>query len=165
MSDIFKTKQNNTWVGIPSLIGPQGPTGPQGIQGPQGTAAGFSDTTNVTVTELAPGATPTVQAQTSGPATSTVLNFSFGLPGTPKFSEVTIPSSSWSYVSASQRYTATVTLTGMTASANALVGGLSSSMEAIISNSVYCSGQGTNSLIFTAFSKPSSSLKFGVYWL
>ena len=36
MSDIFKTKQNNTWVGIPSLIGPQGPTGPQGLQGPQG---------------------------------------------------------------------------------------------------------------------------------
>ena len=36
MSDIFKAKINNQWVGIPSLIGPQGPQGPQGEQGPPG---------------------------------------------------------------------------------------------------------------------------------
>lgn len=51
MSDIFRAKQNNQWVGIPALkgdtgatgprgpqgeVGPTGPTGPQGIQGPIG---------------------------------------------------------------------------------------------------------------------------------
>lgn len=39
MSDIFKAKINNQWVGIPSLTGERGPQGPQGetgAQGPQG---------------------------------------------------------------------------------------------------------------------------------
>lgn len=36
MSDIFKTKINNQWVGIPSLVGPQGPQGETGPQGPAG---------------------------------------------------------------------------------------------------------------------------------
>ena len=36
MTGILKIKNNNTWVDIPAIIGPQGPQGPQGLQGPKG---------------------------------------------------------------------------------------------------------------------------------
>ena len=36
MSDIFKAKINNEWVGIPALQGEQGPQGIQGVQGERG---------------------------------------------------------------------------------------------------------------------------------
>ena len=48
MSDIFKVKQNGTWVGIPTLIGPQGPQGVQGEQGPVGDPGIYYGTTTPT---------------------------------------------------------------------------------------------------------------------
>lgn len=82
MSDIFKTKQNNQWVGIPALIGPQGPEGPQGIQGPKGDtgdAAGIGSVT-ATATSLPAGSSPTASATCSGPDTNKSFAFTFGIP-------------------------------------------------------------------------------------
>ena len=103
MSDIFKVKQNDQWVGIPALIGqtgPQGPRGlqgstgpqgPQGIQGPQGPqgvqgsvgptgdSAGFG-TPTATAMPLNVGSNPTVSVSASGPDTEKVFNFTFGIP-------------------------------------------------------------------------------------
>ena len=85
MSDIFKAKINNQWVGIPSLTGERGPQGPQGETGAQGpagqngTSAGINSAT-ATVTELGRNATPTVSASVSGPDTAKDFSFAFGLP-------------------------------------------------------------------------------------
>lgn len=73
--------------GIPGPMGPQGPqgatgaTGPQGPQGPQGAtgAQGTAATIQIgTVTELAPGETPTVT--NVGTENAAILNFQ--IPGT-----------------------------------------------------------------------------------
>lgn len=106
MSDIFKVKQNNSWVGIPALVGaqgpkgdkgdtgetgprglqgiqgevgPQGPQGIQGIQGETGVSAGFG-TPTASAAGLPVGSNPTVSISSSGPDTAKVFSFNFGIP-------------------------------------------------------------------------------------
>ena len=67
MSDIFKTKQNNQWVGIPAL------------KGIDGASAGF-DTPTATAYALPSGSNPTVSVTASGPDTEKQFAFTFGIP-------------------------------------------------------------------------------------
>ena len=65
--DIFKTKQNDTWVAIPAL------------KGTDGTSAGF-DTPTATAYALPSGSNPTVSVTASGPDTEKQFAFNFGIP-------------------------------------------------------------------------------------
>ena len=65
--DIFKTKQNDTWVSIPAL------------KGEDGASAGF-DTPTASATSLPAGSDPTVSITASGPDTSKLFQFAFGIP-------------------------------------------------------------------------------------
>lgn len=200
MSDIFKVKSNNQWVGLNAMIGPQGETGPaagfgtptatidanvgtpavtitssgpdtakifdfafSNLKGETGDAAGF-DSPTVSVSTLLPGSTPTASVTASGPDTAKVFNFSFGLPTTPNFTTITIPSNSWT-IASNGKYTATVSVPGMTSNTNALIGASGDSMQYVVSCDIYCSGQGTNTLTFTAYIIPAGSVEFGVYWV
>ena len=85
MSDIFKVKSNNQWIGLNAMVGPQGPAGQDGRDGADGhdgvdgTSAGFG-TPTASASALQPGASPTVSVTASGPDTAKVFNFSFGIP-------------------------------------------------------------------------------------
>lgn len=88
MSDIFKVKSNNQWIGLNAMVGPQGPQGIQGpagqdghdgIDGHDGTSAGFGIPT-ASASSLQPGTSPTVSVTASGPDTAKVFDFSFGIP-------------------------------------------------------------------------------------
>ena len=67
MSDIFKAKQNDTWVAIPAL------------RGTDGQAAGF-DTPTATAYALPSGSNPTVTVTATGPDTEKQFAFNFGIP-------------------------------------------------------------------------------------
>ena len=147
MSDIFKAKVNNQWVGIPSLTGPQGPQGIQGVQGPagqngtngqNGAAAGINSAT-ATVTELGRNATPTVSASVSGPDTAKDFSFAFGLPKVSKSYWVTVTATGWTYDSSTGRYTKTVTYSTVPIASDSLlwIGADTSSMDEVYSKVIY----------------------------
>lgn len=169
MSDIFKTKVNNQWVGIPSMVGPQGPQGIQGIQGVQGpagqdgAAAGINSAT-ATVAELARNATPTVSASVSGPDTAKDFSFAFGLPKVSKTYWVTVTASNWTLDSTTGRYTKTVTYSTVPVTADSLLwfGADPDSMDEVYSKVIYPSGQGDHTITYTAYEQPSQTVRFGI---
>lgn len=169
MSDIFKAKVNNQWVGIPSLTGERGPQGIQGETGAQGPAgqngapAGINSAT-ATVTELGRNDTPTVSASVSGPDTAKDFTFAFGLPKVSKSYWVTVTATGWTLDSITNRYTKTVTYSSVPIEANSLlwIGADPGSMDEIYSKVIYPSGQGDHSLTYTAYSQPTKTVTFGV---
>lgn len=163
MSDIFKTKVNNQWVGISSLTGQQGPQGPQGNPGPTGPAAGINSAT-ATVTELGRNATPTVSASVSGPDTAKDFTFAFGLPKVSKSYWVTVTATGWTYDSTTGRYTKTVTYSTVPITANSLLwfGADPASMDEVYSKVIYPSGQGDHTITYTAYEQPTKTVTFGV---
>ena len=169
MSDIFKAKVNNQWVGIPSLTGERGPQGIQGETGAQGPAgqngapAGINSAT-ATVTELGRNDSPTVSASVSGPDTAKDFSFAFGLPKVSKTYWVTVTATGWTLDSSTGRYTKTVTYSSVPIASDSLlwIGADTSSMDEIYSKVIYPSGQGDHSLTYTAYSQPTQTVTFGV---
>ena len=228
MSDIFKAKINNQWVGIPSLTGergpqgetgpkgdtgatgPQGPQGERGPQGPQGetgpqgpagvqvnadwnetdtsskayilhkpnlatvaTSGSYNDLINKPTIPASPVQSnwnesdtsslayiqnkPTIPAAqvnsdwNSNSGVSQILN-------KPSFTTVTISVSDWNGGTS-----VTKSVSGMTSSANIMVGAEASSMSEIIGCQVYCSAQGTGTLTFTCNETPTSAVTFCIY--
>lgn len=162
MSDIFKAKVNNQWVGIPSLTGERGPQGPQGATGATGDAAGINSAT-ATVTELGRNDSPTVSASVSGPDTAKDFAFAFGFPKLPKVYTVTVNANNWTLDSSTGKYTNTITWSIMTADTIVMIGAKPDSMDEINDKGIYCSGQGAGYLEFSAYTQPSATVYFGAY--
>lgn len=77
------------------------------------------------------------------------------IPTVPTVTSVTIASTDWTDGEA------TVTVSGMTSSANAFVAPAAASMETVIESGIYCSGQGTDTLTFTCINDaPTTNVSF-----
>lgn len=121
-----------------------------------------TDTTRAALASPTFTGTPKAPTATAGTNTTQIATTAFVKTAldnaTSSMVTISIPTSAWS------DRTATVTCTGVTSTSNIIVTSDPSTMEAATAAGVYCSGQGTNSLTFSAMSDvPTTTLTMDVW--